>query len=131
LSKLFDSAKVQLSTFVLPSNKVERQAGKLWCVYLPVIVRLAVEFGVATVAGVAEEDPALAAGQAVLVPARVSHPHQETIVDLLPTAFTHFVRFLALDRSGGPNGTSDTTAATSCSSACSTHLCVRKIILGF
>jgi hypothetical protein len=93
---------------------------------LPVIVRLAVEFGVATVAGVTEEDPTLAAGEAVFVPARVSHSHQETIVDLLPTTLTHFVRLLTLDRRGSAYATATATTASN-SSACSTHLCIRKM----
>jgi hypothetical protein len=41
------------------------QSGNFWIhrmYLLPVVVRFAVEFGVATVAGVTEEDPALTAG---------------------------------------------------------------------
>lgn len=62
---------------------------------LPVIVRLAVQFGVPRVAGMAEQNSADAAGQAMFVPTRVRHPHQVPIVDLLAAALAHLVRLLA------------------------------------
>ena len=94
---------------------------------LPVIVRLTVEFGVAAVAGVAEKNPALAAGQAMLVPARISYSHQETIVDLLPTALTHLVCLLTLDRRGSTHAASTTNNTASNSTASSTNLCIKTI----
>jgi hypothetical protein len=107
-------------------NTKSKQCCNVMCI-LPVIVRLTVEFGVATIAGVAEENPALAAGQAMLMPARVSHSHQETIVDLLPTALTHLVRLLTLDRRCSTHAASTTNTTASNSSASSTHLCIKMM----
>jgi len=95
---------------------------------LPVIVRLTVEFGVAAVAGMAEKNPALAACQAMLVPARISHSHQETIVDLLPTTLTHLVCLLTLDRRGSTHAASTTNNTASNSAASCTNLCIKTVI---
>jgi len=63
----------------------------------PVVVHLAVELRVAHVAGVVQLHPAVAAGQALLVPVGLAHVHQEAVVDLLATALAQLEVLLALD----------------------------------
>lgn len=62
---------------------------------IPIVVSLAVKFGVPGVARVRKQDAADGAAEAALVPASVRHPHKVPVVDLLAAALAHFVSFFA------------------------------------
>lgn len=79
---------------------------------VPIVVSLAVQFGVAGVAGVIEDEAADAAREAVLVPTGVAHPHQVTVVDLLSAPLAHLVRLLALDHADADADAAQSAAAS-------------------
>lgn len=67
------------------------------CRILPIVVGLAVELGVARVAGVRQRAAAHAAAEAVLVPRQLAHAHQVPVLDLLAAALAYLYDFLPLD----------------------------------
>lgn len=67
---------------------------------LPIVISLAIEFHIPSVAGVGEQDAAHAAAETVLVPAGVRHSHQVAVVDFAAAAFADFLGLFAFDQSG-------------------------------